>query len=62
MLFRLIILALSIGVIAYFAKAVFQNIRYQDCPKCDGKGFWRETRGDRVDCKTCNGTGSLPRL
>ena len=61
-MFRLIILALIVGVIYYFFKAVVHNSKYQDCPKCDGKGFWRETRGDRVDCKTCNGTGFLPKL
>jgi DnaJ-class molecular chaperone len=61
-MFRLIILGLIIGVIFYFAKSVLHHSRYQNCPKCDGKGFWRETRGDRIDCKTCNGTGFLPKL
>jgi len=27
------------------------------CDKCQGNGHWRATRGEKVSCSKCNGTG-----
>jgi len=29
--------------------------------KCEGKGYWRATRGEKEKCDACMGTGKVPK-
>ena len=58
---RFIFFAIVIALVANLIKNVIHFSKNNACENCDGKGFWRETRGDRVFCKKCDGRGFIPK-
>ncbi len=33
---------------------------YKECPRCEGKGWWQNTR-NREKCEWCGGNGRVPK-
>ncbi len=57
---RLLLFLVLIGGLIYLFRLMhplLQNMFFKKCDYCDGKGFWRGTRGEKNHCKQCMGTG-----
>lgn len=54
---RFIFPVIVIIIVYLIVKLIFKLIQKKQCSGCNGKGYWVETRGDRVHCKDCDGTG-----
>lgn len=62
---RIIQLALlaMILIVAFRSLRGWLGNRFSDtkiCPRCDGKGYWLNTR-NRETCEWCQGSGRLPK-
>jgi len=55
---NVIILIAVVGLLYYLITRDAEGGGYL-CERCEGKGYWRGLRGERNNCKPCNGTGQL---
>ena len=58
---RILIIAIAVICIYFIAKTSFTKSPFIKCYKCNGKGFWIATRGEKEKCNICKGAGQLPR-
>ncbi len=61
MVFRIVLIAMVVGICFYLYKQLYGNSTYKKCEKCDGKGYWRAMRGERDKCDICQGAGKVIR-
>ncbi len=62
MILRLLVIALVLALVGYLLKLmVGTSSEYKRCQKCNGKGFWRATRGEKTKCDVCQGSGKVIR-
>lgn len=54
---KIIIIAVIFGLILFIFSIILKLVGSNICQRCDGEGYWKETRGERNFCKECNGTG-----
>ena len=54
---RIVIMAAIVAGGYYLLKEFVLNSKYISCEKCDGKGYWIATRGEREKCDACGGAG-----
>ena len=60
LIIRAIILLAIVGIPIYiFVIQPRINSNWRSCPKCEGRGFWRATRGERDKCNLCGGSGKV---
>ncbi|SER01791.1 hypothetical protein SAMN05444359_12187 [Neolewinella agarilytica] len=59
LMLRIIIVFLFLGGLLFLGKLVVNSLNTKKCNNCKGKGYWIGTRGDRNNCKVCDGTGQL---
>ena len=59
MIIKLTFLAIIFGLILFIIRVLFAMVTSNQCQKCNGEGYWKETRGERNFCKDCNGTGQV---
>lgn len=55
---RILFFIAVIGIVFFFGNLIMNLISSNECDYCNGKGYWRETRGEKNKCKVCNGTGN----
>ncbi|MEM7372208.1 MAG: hypothetical protein AAF587_26555 [Bacteroidota bacterium] len=53
-----VILIIAFRVFGSWISDQFSDTK--DCPRCDGRGYWQNTR-NRERCEWCNGSGRLPK-
>jgi len=60
---RFLLIAVGIIAIVYVVKKLLflYGPRPSGCQRCDGHGYWRATRGEKVTCDECGGTGKAKR-
>ncbi len=59
-MFARIIVLILICIVIYFIIRLIAaqfNVKFNECKTCDGLGYWRGTRGEKNDCRACNGSG-----
>ncbi|WP_138657305.1 hypothetical protein [Maribacter algarum] len=61
MIFRILMLLLIIGLAIFLIRMVSNTSEYKKCQKCDGKGYWRATKGEKDKCDVCQGAGKVLR-
>lgn len=54
---RLLFTTFVIAITIYFIYNLLSAYRNTMCPRCEGKGYWLGTRGDKNYCKACDGSG-----
>ncbi|MGF1558170.1 MAG: hypothetical protein ACFCUL_03705 [Flavobacteriaceae bacterium] len=56
MVFRLAALFIVVVLVYY----IYQSFaKFKNCEKCNGKGYWLASRGDRYQCDHCKGSGKF---
>jgi hypothetical protein len=58
---RFLIIAGAFVVLGILVWQLVPASKWKKCPRCDGRGFWRGTRGERNRCEQCRGEGRIPR-
>lgn len=62
MIIRILLVAALIGAVTYLVNSLFTPSEFIRCSKCEGKGYWRSTRGLKDTCDDCGGLGKLKRI
>lgn len=57
MIVRLLLLAFIVGGLYFLVQKLLLSRNSNQCSYCEGLGYWKGLRGDRNNCKECNGTG-----
>ncbi|WMX12818.1 MULTISPECIES: hypothetical protein [unclassified Aureispira] len=55
---KVLLFVAIVGAIIFIIINNSQSNQYI-CERCEGKGFWRGLRGERNNCKACDGTGYI---
>ena len=60
---RIIFIVAIVGLVFYILRVTEKKRKseYKTCEKCDGKGFWEATKGDKDKCDRCGGSGKVLR-
>ena len=61
---RRIVFAAIAGLVFYILRSIERGGRkseYIPCEKCDGKGYWIATKGEKDKCDRCKGSGKVLR-
>ena len=61
LLFWLIFVIVVVSVVFFLVKKFLLRAVSYKCTKCEGKGYWRATRGEKEKCDVCMGTGKVPK-
>lgn len=57
MIIRLFFVALIFLIAFLILKGIVSLMNANNCKSCEGKGYWKGTRGEKNQCKTCYGSG-----
>jgi len=58
---RFLIIIVLILLIVFLVRALTPRSEYTLCERCDGRGYWLATRGERDKCDACGGSGKVLR-
>ena len=61
LLFRLILVLFVLSILYFLFSKFLPITNSHQCAKCEGKGYWRATRGEKEKCDACMGTGKVPK-
>lgn len=54
---RIVIFVAFLGILIFLGNLVVASMNAKKCDNCKGEGHWIGTRGERNNCKVCDGTG-----